>query len=225
MLPLWDVGPTGKFPYWVVAIITINILVFYLELTTQNPDAFIAQYSLIPSMVSLFNIPTLLPFITSQFLHGGFLHIITNMWFFWIFGDNVEYRLGSYFFPIFYLGSGIAGNILQYLFVRSSDIPMLGASGAIAGVLGAYFALFPQNKVKTLIFILFFVTIVDVSASLIIFYWLVLQLFNSAIAVSPIAINSGGIAYFAHIGGFVLGWTVGKIITWRKSHDGQPQFS
>ncbi len=208
MLPLWDVGPTGKFPFWVITIIAINVFVFYLELTVPNLDAFITRYALIPSAINLMNISTLLPFVTSQFLHGGFLHIVTNMWFFWIFGDNVEYRLGAFFFPIFYLLSGITGNALQYALMPNSDIPALGASGAIAGVLGAYFAFFPRNRVKTLIFFL----IADLPASIVLFYWLILQLFNSAVAVSPASNpNDGGVAYFTHIGGFALGWFVGKV--------------
>lgn len=210
MLPLWDIGPTGKFPFWVIVIIVLNIVVFYLELTVSNLDSFIAQYALIPATVNFYRPETLLPFLTSEFLHGGFLHIVTNMWFFWIFGDNVEYRLGGLFFPMFYILSGLVGNFLQYLINPHSNIPALGASGAIAGVLGAYFALFPNNRVKTLVFFL----LAEIPASLVLFYWLVLQLFNSAQAVSPAqrAIDSGGIAYFAHIGGFFLGWLVGEAL-------------
>lgn len=209
MLPLWDVGPTGRFPFWVIAIIAINIIVFYLELTVVDLDAFIGQYALIPSTIDFMNIGTLTPLVTSQFLHGGFIHIISNMWFFWIFGDNVEYRIGSFFFPLFYVVSGVVGNILQYLFIPQSDIPALGASGAIAGVLGAYYAFFPKNRVKTLVFFL----IADLPASLVLFYWLILQLFNGAIAVSPGSNpDDGGVAYFTHIGGFALGWVVGKMM-------------
>lgn len=210
MLPLWDKGPTGKFPFWVIVIIALNILVFYLELTVPDLDSFIAQYALIPSMVNFYHPMTLLPFFTSEFLHGGFLHIITNMWFFWIFGDNVEYRLGGIIFPIFYLVTGALGNFLQYIIDPHSSIPALGASGAIAGVLGAYYALFPNNRVKTLVFFL----IAEIPASIVLFYWLILQLFSGAEAVSPAAqgLDTGGIAYFAHIGGFAVGWLVGKIL-------------
>ena len=210
MLPLWDIGPTVKFPFWVIFIITLNIFVFYLELTVPDLDLFITQYALIPSTVNFMQLGTLTPFVTSLFLHGGFLHIISNMWFFWIFGDNVEYKLGDLFFPVFYLAAGIAGNFLQYMLMPHSPIPALGASGAIAGTLGAYYAFFPKNRVKTLVFFL----IADLPASLVLFYWLILQLFNSAEAVSPAAAasSSGGTAYFAHIGGFAAGWLVGKLI-------------
>ncbi len=210
MLPLYDHRTDGGFPFWVIAIIAINVYVFYLELTVPNPDAFITTYSLVPYDINLMHPASLLTFITSQFLHGGFLHIATNMWFLWIFGDNVEGRLGNVFFPILYLASGIIGNLVQYAVAISSTVPTLGASGAIAGILGAYYALFPNNKVKTMVFILFFVAPVDIPASFMLFYWFILQLFNSAAAISPVINNTGGISYFAHIGGFALGWLAGK---------------
>lgn len=216
MFPIGDTGPTGKFPFWVIILIAINVYVFYLELTVPNPDAFIVHYSLIPAAVSLFNPLSFLPFITSLFLHGGFFHIISNMWFLWIFGDNVEYRLGLFFFPIFYLMAGIIGGLLQYFFIPGSFVPTLGASGAIAGVLGAYYALYPKNKVKTLVFLLVFITIIEIPASLMLFYWLILQLFSSAVSISITSTDGGGgIAYFAHIGGFAFGWLLGKIIQLR----------
>lgn len=218
MFPLTDSGPTTRFPFWVMVIIAINIYAFYLEITAQNPDAFIEQYALIPALIDFSRPLSFLPFITAQFLHGGFIHIISNMWFLWIFGDNIEHRLGYLLFPVFYLISGTLGNILQVLFDPSGNIPILGASGAIAGVLGAYYAFFPKNKVKTLIFILFFVTIVEIPASLILFYWFIIQLFSSAVAVSNTANAAlGGIAYFAHIGGFGVGWIIGKILAFKQT--------
>lgn len=217
MFPLTDSGPKTSFPFWVIVIIAINIYVFYLELTAPNPDAFITQYALVPAMVDFFNLSTLFPFITSQFLHGGFIHIISNLWFLWIFGDNVEDRFGRFFFPVFYLAAGTTGNFLQYIVNSTEPAPIIGASGAIAGVLGAYYAFFPGNKIKTLVFILFFITIVEIPASFILFYWFITQLFSSAIAVSTAATPLDGIAYFAHIGGFVLGWLLGKIISLRQA--------
>jgi len=134
------------------------------------------------------------------------------MRFLWIFGDNVEYKLGFLFFPVFYLLSGLAGGALQYIFVSDSIVPTLGASGAIAGVLGAYLALFPGNKVKTLVFLFLFITVIEIPSSLMLFYWLILQLFSGAAAISVATSDMGGIAYFAHVGGFVFGWFVGKIL-------------
>ncbi|KKR80978.1 MAG: Peptidase S54 family protein [Candidatus Daviesbacteria bacterium GW2011_GWA1_41_61] len=212
MFPIGDSGPAGKFPFWVVVLILLNIYVFYLELTSPSPDAFITQFALIPALVDPLDISSLIPFVTSMFLHGGFLHIISNMWFLWIFGDNVEYKLGFLFFPVFYLLSGLAGGALQYIFVSDSIVPTLGASGAIAGVLGAYLALFPGNKVKTLVFLFLFITVIEIPSSLMLFYWLILQLFSGAAAISVATSDMGGIAYFAHVGGFVFGWFVGKIL-------------
>lgn len=211
MIPLKDSQPAFIFPFWVITIIAINVYVFYLELTSQSPDAFIAQYALIPSLVDFSFFKSLLPFITSQFLHGGFLHIISNMLFLWVFGDNVEERLGFLFFPIFYLAAGIVGGLLQYSFVPDSNIPMLGASGAVAGVLGAYFALFPNHSVKTLVPVFGFLTVMNIPASFMLIYWFITQLFSGFASVASASADIGGIAFFAHIGGFVFGWIIGKM--------------
>jgi membrane associated rhomboid family serine protease len=209
MIPIKDSHPASRFPFWTVLIIALNVYVFFLEMTTPDQQAFINQYALIPSLIDPSNYNTFLPFITSQFLHGGFLHIISNMLFLWVFGDNVEDRLGFFFFPIFYLLSGAIGGLAQFALDPTSTIPMIGASGAVAGVLGAYFALFPHHKVKTLVPILGLFTFIDIPASFMLIYWFVTQLFSGA---GSLALSSsqdvGGIAYFAHIGGFVFGWLV-----------------
>lgn len=210
MIPLRDSEPSRIFPFWVITIIAVNIYVFFLELTAPNPDIFIAQYALVPNLVDPSIWQTLMPFITSQFLHGGFVHIISNMLFLWIFGDNVEARLGFLLFPIFYLASGAAGGAAQYLLMADSTIPMLGASGAIAGVLGAYFALFGHHSVKTLVPVFGFLTVVDIPASVMLFYWFITQLFSGAAAIT-VATEVGGIAFFAHAGGFAFGWVVGGL--------------
>lgn len=218
MLPLRDEQGSKKFSFWVLVIIAFNVCVFYLELTSLNPDIFISQYALIPASVNLLDPPTLIPFVTGQFLHGGFLHIISNMWFLWVFGGTVESRLGGIFFPLLYLLGGTLGNILQYSLATTSTLPVLGASGAIAAVLGTYYALFPNNKIKTLVFIFIFVTIIDIPASIILLYWFVIQLFSSAAAISPLSGNIGGVAYFAHVGGFITGILVGKFFVPRLRH-------
>lgn len=212
MIPLSDTRSSGSFPFWVIVIIAINVYIFFRELVAPDSDVFIFHYALTPSLVDPTNFSTLTPFITSQFLHGGFIHIISNMWFLWIFGDNVEHRLGFFFFPVFYLLAGMVGNLLQYSFYPASDIPMLGASGAIAGVLGAYMAFFPDHKIKTLIPIFLFFTIINIPASIMLFYWLVIQLFSSATSTSNLSSQTGGIAYFAHIRGFAIGWFLGKLM-------------
>lgn len=211
MIPLRDSEPARIFPFWVIAIIALNIYVFYLELTSLNPDAFIAAFALIPRLVD-FSIPeTLMPFITSQFLHGGFIHIISNMLFLWIFGDNVEEKLGFLVFPIFYLAGGVAGGLVQYFFMPDSQVSMLGASGAIAGVLGAYFAWFGHHSVKTLVPIFGFFTVIDVPASVMLFYWFITQLFSGAASIGVQA-DIGGVAFFAHAGGFTFGWIAAKAL-------------
>lgn len=212
MIPLRDSHPARIFPFWVMTIIGLNIYVFFLELTAQDPEAFISQFALIPKFLDLSDWKTLTPFITSQFLHGGFVHIISNMLFLWIFGDNVEERFGLLLFPIFYLAGGVAGGLTQYFFMPSSTIPMLGASGAIAGVLGAYFAWFGHHTVKTLVPIFGFFTVIDVPASVMLFYWFITQLFSGAASITVAASGVGGIAFFAHAGGFAFGWLAAKTI-------------
>lgn len=211
MIPLSDSHPAGKFPFFTIVIIILNVLAFYLQLTSADPERFIYQYALIPSAVNFSDFSTLLPFITSQYLHGGFLHIISNMLFLWIFGDNVEARMG-FFFPIFYTLAGIAGALSQYVFMPDSQIPMLGASGAVAGVLGAYFAWFPHHSVKTLVPILGFFTIMNVPASIMLFYWIATQVLAGVFSVGYISSEAGGVAYFAHIGGFAIGWIIAKLL-------------
>ncbi len=208
MIPLKDSERSNIFPFWVIAIIAVNVYVFFLEITIPNPDVFISQYALIPSLVNLADPATWTSFITSQFLHGGFIHIISNMLFLWVFGDNVEGRLGFLFFPIFYLAAGVAGGLSQFVFASDSHIPMLGASGAIAGVLGAYFTLFGKHTVKTLVPVFGFLSVINIPASFMLFYWFITQLFSGTASVTTA--DSGGVAFFAHAGGFIFGWIVGN---------------
>lgn len=212
MIPLWDEQTSKRFSFWVLAVIAINAFIFFLELTAPDPAVIISRYALIPAAINIAHPQTLYPFATSLFLHGGFLHILSNMWFFWVFGPTVEVRIGSIFFPILYIVGGILGNVLQYSLGPTSALPILGASGAIAAVLGTYYALFPNHKIKTLVFILIFITIIDIPASLMLFYWFIIQLFSSAAAISPLGSSVGGIAYFAHVGGFVTGIIIGKFV-------------
>ena len=169
-----------------------------------NMDSFLIQYSLIPKDINFLSLATLTPFFTSIFLHGGFLHIISNMWFLWIFGDSVEANLGKIKFIILFLLTGIAGNVGQFLINPASSIPILGASGAVSGVIGAYFVLYPKAKIKTLLFLFFFFTIAEVPALIYIFYWFVLQLFSGVVSL-PSTFQTGGIAFWAHIMGFTAG--------------------
>lgn len=212
MIPLRDSHPAGTFPFWVLVIIALNVYVFFLELISANLEAFIGKFALIPALVNFNQWENLYPFLTSQFLHGGFLHIISNMLFLWIFGDNIEAAFGKFFFPIFYLMAGTVGGLTQYFFISDSNIPMLGASGAVAGILGAYFVLFPNHKIKTLIPIFGFATVVDIPASVMLVYWFITQLFAGTASLVTATADLGGVAFFAHIGGFAFGWVVAKMI-------------
>jgi membrane associated rhomboid family serine protease len=212
MIPLSDSHPAGKFPFWTIFIIVINVVVFFLQLSSPDAEAFIREYALIPANVNFSDFSTLFPFVTSQYLHGGFLHIISNMLFLWIFGDNVEGKMGYLLFPIFYTLFGIIGGISQYIFMTDSTIPMLGASGAVAGVLGAYFAWFPHHSVKTLVPVFGFFTLINVPASIMLLYWIVTQIFAGVFSVGFSSSDVGGVAYFAHIGGFAAGWIIAKIM-------------
>src|SRR3989344_8128485 len=151
MFPIRDQHPSHKFPLVTILLIAINCVVFFLELTAPDPEVFINQFALTPAAINFLNPTTLVSFLTSMFLHGGWLHILSNMWFLWIFGDNVEATLGSLGFLFFYLFTGLAASLLQYFIDPTSAIPVLGASGAIAGVLGSYLVLFPRAQIETLI--------------------------------------------------------------------------
>jgi membrane associated rhomboid family serine protease len=209
MFPLYDTIKASRFPFFNWVIVVITVYVFIQQLLTPNVDAFIMQYALVPSLVDFANPTTLLPFITAIFLHGGFLHIISNMWFLIVFGDNVNDALGVVGYLLLYFVAGIIGNLAQFVFTPQSNIPMLGASGAVAGILGCYFVLFPLSKIKTLIFIVFFVTIIEISAPLMLGYWFVLQIFSGVMSVPTLGAETGGVAFFAHIAGFVVGLVFG----------------
>jgi len=203
MIPISDSIKSKGFPTTNVLLIVFTVFVFLEEIVSPNPDSFIAKYSLIPQLVNFSNTSTLLPFITAIFLHGGFLHIVSNMLFLWVFGDNIEGYFGVLFFLFIYFASGIVGNITQYVLAPDSTIPMLGASGAIAGILGSYFILFPNSKIKTLVPFFGFLTIVDIPATVMLGYWFLLQVISGAFSLT--ATSAGGIAFFAHIGGFATG--------------------
>lgn len=209
MIPISDSVAAHRFPLLNIGLIVANLFVFFLQLTAVNPENFISHYALIPAAIDFSRIETLFPFLTSMFLHGGFLHIISNMLFLWVFGDNVEAHFGWLFFLPVYFISGIAAGVMQYFVNPSSTIPMIGASGAVAGMLGAYFVLFPYSKVKTLIPIFGFFTITQVPAWFMLGYWFLLQLLSGA---GTLGIQeSGGVAFFAHIGGFVAGYVFAKL--------------
>jgi len=213
MIPIRDHNRSNKFPFFTLLIIAVNVLVFLLELTVPDPDIFINSFALIPADVNFLNPTTLIPFFTSMFLHAGFVHLLSNMWFLWIFGDNLEADLGKIKFLLFYFLSGFAGGFLQYLLLPNSIIPTLGASGAIAGVLGGYLVFYPQAKIETLVAVFGgYLRRVEISAQIMLAYWFVIQLFSGTAGVVSGQMALGGVAWFAHIGGFVIGWLMAKVL-------------
>jgi membrane associated rhomboid family serine protease len=207
MFPLSDVIPSRTVPFVTVGLIVTNVVVFLYQLILPDPllQAFVAHWAVVPA---LFWWPSLL---TSQFLHAGWLHIIANMVYLWIFGDNVEDRLGHGRYLLFYLGAGAAAGVIQILFNPFSIVPMLGASGAIAAVMGVYFVLYPQSRVLTAIFVVIFFDLVEIPAIFFLGIWFLTQLLSGVGSIGlPNA--SGGTAFWAHIGGFAMGVAVGAVL-------------
>lgn len=211
MIPISDSIAAGKFPLLNISLIAVTIFVFFQQITAVDQETFIRMYALVPALVDFFNYDKLFPFVSAMFLHGGFLHIVSNMLFLWVFGDNVEDHFGWFFFLPVYLISGIVGNVAQYLLTPNSTIPMLGASGAVAGVMGAYYVLFPHAKVKTLVPFFGFLSVIKIPASFMLGYWFILQILSGAATLPFAGSETGGIAFFAHIGGFVTGVVFAKL--------------
>jgi membrane associated rhomboid family serine protease len=206
MIPLRDSNPTRRFPIVTVSFIAANALVFFYELSLSGPalGRLFQSAGMIPAQVTHSFGPAVAgDLITSMFLHGGWMHLLSNMLYLWIFGNNVEDRLGPIRFTVFYLVCGILAGLAQVLSNPNSRIPTLGASGAIAGVLGAYLVLFPQARVLSMVFVFYFVRFVEIPAIIVLGFWFILQFFNGLAVLS--VPGMGGVAYFAHIGGFVAG--------------------
>ena len=220
MIPLSDSSKTGKFPLFNLTVIAANIYVFYLMVTAANFDAFVMQYALVPSTVSFANPATLLPFVTSMFLHAGLFHLFSNMIFLWVFGDNIEGHFGKIWYVFIYLVSGIVGGLTQYMLDPSSQIPMLGASGAVSGILGAYIVSHPHSRIKSLFPLFIFITIVEIRAIWYILYWFGLQLLSGFASLNTATPDVGGVAFWAHIGGFVAGVILAKLGRKRYHADG-----
>ncbi len=215
MIPIRDAIRSKNFPAVNVLIISLNVIAFLWELA-QGSDLkeVFYLYGMVPLRYSHPEISVhftafeqTLPFLTSMFLHGGFLHIIMNMWFLYIFGDNVEDRLGHIRYLIFYLFCGVAAGLVHLLTNWNSNVPTIGASGAISGVMGAYLLLYPRSKILTLIFIFFFIQFIEIPAFIFLGFWFLLQLLSAGITPK----NVGGVAFWAHIGGFVAGLVFVKI--------------
>ena len=219
-IPLKDENPTSRFPIVTVLFIALNVVVFFFQLVSPEGLQFyvykmgtipyeITHFKSLPLVVghSAEQIPRLAPVLTlivSMFLHGGVFHLLFNMLYLWIFGNNVEDFLGPFRFTVFYLISGVGASLTHIIFNANSQVPMIGASGAIAGVLGAYLILYPKARVMTL----FFFSIVPIPAAIVLGVWFLMQVLNVGVG--------GGVAWFAHIGGFLIGMGLIKLITKKR---------
>ena len=223
MVPLNDDNPTRITPYITYIFITVNVLVFIHEMSLNQSqlNSFFELYAVVPEeLTASFNgvnvnqpVPEWLTLISSQFLHGGFMHVAGNMLFLWVFGNNIEDRLGHFKYIIFYLTCGVLAALAQWFFSMQSGVPSLGASGAIAGVMGAYIIRFPRARILTLIPLGFFITTIRIPAVFFLGFWFVQQAISGVASLGATSdIDTGGIAYWAHAGGFVFGVLFGPLL-------------
>jgi len=205
LLPLRDENPTRRFSVITVLLIALNTAIFaYQALSPQGLDDYAARMGVVPYEITHFEsldarrrLPPALTLLAAMFLHGSLFHLLGNMLYLWIFGNNIEDYLGSVLFTFFYLVCGLAAAFTQVLFSPNSRVPMIGASGAIAGILGAYFILFPRARVMTFVFLFIFIRVVPIPAAFVLGFWFLAQVLNIGLG--------GGVAWFAHIGGFLAG--------------------
>ncbi|MBI3769627.1 MAG: rhomboid family intramembrane serine protease [Deltaproteobacteria bacterium] len=212
MIPLRDTVPSETVPVITRLLIAANVLVFLYQVGLgEAGESFIRAYGLVPRRVHADHLATLSPLVTSMFLHGGWMHLLGNMLYLNIFGDNVEDRLGHLRYLALYLVTGIVAGVAQITINPHSSLPMVGASGAIAGVTGAYFLFFPRARVVTLIPIFIFLQIVELPAVLFLFFWFAFQLL---LGIGSLGTETagGGVAFWAHIGGFLAGTVLGPIL-------------
>jgi membrane associated rhomboid family serine protease len=231
MFPIQDSVPSRSVPMITRTLVLINVIVFFFELALPQDtvEGLFYLFGIVPARFTHpdwaaavgFPLDTYWPLLTHQFLHGGWLHIISNMWALWIFGDNVEDRMGPVRFLIFYLTCGVIAGLTQMLTTPDSTAPSVGASGAIAGVLGAYLLLYPTARLVVMIPILFFPFFFELPAVFYLGFWFFSQLFNGTLALAGPE-NVGGIAWWAHVGGFVSGLALCRIFVRRPVRRMQP---
>jgi membrane associated rhomboid family serine protease len=248
MIPLRDTIPSARFPIVTLGLICVNVLVFLMEINLGGRalDSFFHLWGIVPACYTVSSLPVwqvmrlcdaywppplhYLTLLSSMFVHGGWMHILGNMWSLWIFGDNVEDRMGRLGFLLFYLLSGLAAGAVHIVTNPASAVPTVGASGAIAGVMGAYLILFPHATVITLVPIFFILQTIELPAVVFLGFWFLSQLFSGTLALAAGA-QAGGVAWWAHIGGFVVGflWAVPirrRMPVWyrRRLYDDDPRW-
>ena len=212
MIPLRSSERNYSTPVVTITLIVVNLMIFLYEVSLPEDqlNRFIRLHGIVPEYFH----PSML--FTSMFLHGGWLHVLGNMWFLWIFGKGIEDLQGHFRFILFYLVCGVAAGIIHVYANYNSPIPTIGASGAIAGVMGAYLIKFPRAHIVTLIFIFIFFTTVDIPAAFLLIYWFLIQFFSGVGSVGESQVSHGDIAWFAHVGGFVTGMILVKLLPVRQ---------
>ena len=223
MIPIGDEeSQGGPFPFVNYLLIAVNVLVFLYEASMSEGalQAFINQWGVIPTQILAGQ--RLETLISAMFMHGGWLHLIGNMVFLWVFGDNIEDSLGHLGYLIFYLAGGVAASAAHIMLNPDSSIPSLGASGAIAAVLGTFIVMYPQARIRALIFLGIFATITRVSALLFLGIWFVTQLLSGFASLGVNTAQSSGVAFWAHIGGFVFGLLIGLLFRGRAYRSPYP---
>jgi membrane associated rhomboid family serine protease len=209
LFPLWDSEKSESRPVVTICLIVVNVLAFFYQISLDgfSLHQFLMHFGTVPRDFEFLDL------LTSMFLHGGWMHLLGNMWFLWVFGDNIEDILGRWNYLGFYLLCGAAGGILHVWSAPNSPLPAIGASGAISGVMGAYLVKFPKSRIHTLLFFIIFVTTIEVPAILMIGYWFAVQLFSGFGSLAQAsAAKGGGTAWFAHVGGFVAGVVLIKLL-------------
>jgi rhomboid family protein len=228
LIPYKDDNPTSSFPFVTIGLIALNIAAYIWQIGSPKGGQEIAfSYGAIPYNLLTFHMSQplhpVMTIFTSMFLHGGLFHLGGNMLYLWIFGNNIEDRMGPLRFLVFYLLSGVIAAYAHAFVEPASRIPMIGASGAVSGVLGAYFLLFPHARVNTIIFLGFFWQIARVPALIVIGFWAIIQIVNGVVAKG--LMSQGGIAWFAHIGGFLFGLFTVRLWIWGRSRQSRNSFT
>lgn len=223
MIPLRDNTRSRNFPLVTIILIALNFYIFFQQTTgtTGQMEELIWTYGFTPALlterIKVLSLGGLFyaPLLTAVFLHGSWFHVISNMLYLWIFGDNIEDKLGHFRFLLFYCLTGIAANLFYYVTAFNSPIPLVGASGAVAGILGAYFITFPHARITTLIFVFFFAFLRQIPAVFFLFIWFIIQVFNGVFNAGA---TGSAVAWWAHIGGFIIGLILMPLLQKRKRY-------